>query len=156
MHRYLARRVGTGLADDLTAETFLVAFRTRHRYDPAAARALPWLYGIATNLLHRHRRTERAQYRSWARTGADPTFSEGHADAVVSRVAAAVTAQKLAGALARLTTRERDVVLLVVWGALTYDEAATALDVPVGTVRSRLNRARKRLREALEESNRDD
>jgi RNA polymerase sigma factor (sigma-70 family) len=148
VHRYLARRIGAALADDLTAETFLVAFRSRYRYDPSAERALPWLYGIATNLLRRNARTERAQYRSWARTGADPVAAD-HADAVAATVSAQATVRALTGALARLTVRERDVLLLVVWGALTYEETAAALDVPVGTVRSRLNRARRRLRDAL-------
>lgn len=153
VHRYLSRRIGAALADDLTAETFLAAFRSRHRYDPAAERALPWLYGIATNLLRRHARTERTQYRAWERTGADPTVAENHADAVVAGVAAEATVRQLAGALARLTARERDVVLLVVWESLTYEETAAALGVPVGTVRSRLNRARRRLRDALGGSN---
>jgi RNA polymerase sigma factor (sigma-70 family) len=149
VHRYLARRIGAALADDLTAETFLAAFRGRHRYDPAAERALPWLFGIATNLLRRHARTERAQYRAWERTGADPTVADNHADAVAAGVTAEATVRRLAGALARLTARERDVVLLVVWESLTYEETAAALGVPVGTVRSRLNRARRRLRDAL-------
>ncbi|MEV6924305.1 RNA polymerase sigma factor [Dactylosporangium sp. NPDC051485] len=149
VHRYLARRAGPALADDLTAETFLAAFRGRHGYDPQAERALPWLYGIATNLLRRHARAERAQYRAWARTGADPVVADNHADAVAAGVTAEATVRRLAGALAGLTARERDVLLLVVWGALTYEETAAALDVPVGTVRSRLNRARRRLRDAL-------
>jgi RNA polymerase sigma-70 factor (ECF subfamily) len=153
VHRYLARRIGSEIADDLAAETFLVAFGSRHRYDPTAERALPWLYGIATNLLHRHRRTERAQYRCWSRTGADPTVGDNPTDTVVNRVAAEGTTRRLGAALARLTTRERDVVLLVVWGSLTYDETATALGVPVGTVRSRLNRARQRLRTELDYPN---
>jgi RNA polymerase sigma-70 factor (ECF subfamily) len=153
VHRYLARRIGLALADDLTAETFLAAFSSRHRFDPTAERALPWLYGIATNLLRRHARTERAQYRGWERTGADPTVVDNHADTVAATVSAQATVRKLSGVLARLTVRERDVVLLVVWGALTYEETAVALGVPVGTVRSRLNRARQRLRDALGGSN---
>jgi RNA polymerase sigma-70 factor (ECF subfamily) len=149
IHRYVARRAGPGLADDLTAETFLVAFRGRHRYDPRAERALPWLYGIATNLVRRHARTERAQYRAWERTGADPAIADNHADAVAANLTAQATIQRLVGALGRLTARERDVVLLVAWGCLSYEETAAALAVPVGTVRSRLNRARRRLRDAL-------
>ncbi|MET0492324.1 MAG: sigma factor [Actinoplanes sp.] len=69
IHRYLARRVGASLADDLTAETFLVAFRGRARYDVAHADARPWLYGIAANLLRRDQRSELRQYRALARTG---------------------------------------------------------------------------------------
>lgn len=146
VHRYISRRVGSALADDLAAETFLEAFRVRHRYDSTAQCALPWLYGIATNLLRRHWRKERTQYRAWERAGADPTTADSHDEAV----AAKVTAAALAGALAQLTVRERDVLLLVVWGELTYTETSTALGVPIGTVRSRLNRARTRLRKAMD------
>jgi RNA polymerase sigma factor (sigma-70 family) len=149
IHRYVARRAGSALADDLTAETFLVAFRGRHRYDVQAERALPWLYGIATNLLRRQARTERALYRAWERTGADPIMADNHADAVAANLTAQATLRRLVGALSRLTVRERDVVLLVAWASLSYEETAAALAVPVGTVRSRLNRARRRLRDAL-------
>jgi RNA polymerase sigma-70 factor (ECF subfamily) len=152
IHRYLARRVGTALADDLAAETFLVAFGSRHRYDRAAEKALPWLFGIATNLLRRHSRTERAQYRSLARIGVDPTATgteTDHADAVAAAVTASSTVRDLGGVLARLSVRERDVLLLIVWGELSYEETAAALGIPIGTVRSRLNRARRRLHAAL-------
>jgi RNA polymerase sigma-70 factor (ECF subfamily) len=86
-------------------------------------------------------------------TDAALVVADNHADAVAAGVTAEATVRRLAGALARLTVRERDIVLLVVWGALTYEETAAALDVPVGTVRSRLNRARRRLRDVLGGSN---
>lgn len=152
IHRYLARRVGTARADDLAAETFLVAFGSRRRYDRAAERALPWLFGIATNLLRRHSRVERAHYRTLARTGVDPTATgtvTDHADAVAAAVTARATVRDLGGVLAQLSVRERDVLLLVVWGELSYHETAAALGIPIGTVRSRLNRARRRLQAAL-------
>ncbi|GAA2143006.1 RNA polymerase sigma factor [Kitasatospora kazusensis] len=149
IHRYLARRIGVPVADDLASETFLAAFRIRGRYDPDRDDALPWLYGIATNLLRRHQRTERAQYRAMARTGIDPWGVPDHADAVAGRITAVGQAQDVAGALQHLTAKERDVLLLFAWAELGYDEIAGALDIPVGTVRSRLNRARKRLRAAL-------
>jgi RNA polymerase sigma-70 factor (ECF subfamily) len=151
VHRYIARRVGPSLADDLVAETFLAAFRGRRRYRPDAAVALPWLYGIATNLLRRHRRTELAQYRALQRTGVDPVSSDGYEEPVTARVVASEWTRALVGALARLTVRERDVVLLAVWGELSYEEVAAALQIPVGTVRSRLNRARRRLRALLDD-----
>src|SRR3954453_11752372 len=84
IHRYLSRRAGGQLADDLTGETFLIALRQRQRYDLNQRNALPWLYGIATNLLRRHRRAEVRQYRAFARTGVDPV-TESHADAVSAR-----------------------------------------------------------------------
>ena len=149
IHRYAARRIGVSLADDVAAETFLQAFRLRRRFDRAATSALPWLYGIATNLIRRHRRRETAQYRAWARTGADPTTVTDHADRVVLQVAATQRARAVHAALARLTAKERDVVLLVAWCELSYEQVAQSLGIPVGTVRSRLNRARGRLEAAL-------
>lgn len=72
IHRYAARRLGEGAADDITAETFLIAFRTRDRYDTAHRLARPWLYGIAANLIGKHRRTEVRALKALARTGHDP------------------------------------------------------------------------------------
>lgn len=147
---YLARRIGDHAADDVLSEVFTTAFRLRSRYDLDRPHALPWLYGIATNLLHRHRRTERAHYRVLSATGVDPlAVLTDHADDVALRVTAEMEARAVAGALAVLTTKERDVLLLLVWGGLSYEQIALALDLPVGTVRSRLNRARQRLRAAL-------
>lgn len=148
IHRYVARRLGDGAADDVVAECFLAAFsrRTAYRLDRADAR--PWLYGIAANIVGKHRRAEERLLRALARTGADPV-TEGHADRVDSRVSAATARRALAAALARLTPGDREVLLLVAWADLSYDEVAQALTIPVGTVRSRLNRARKKTREAL-------
>jgi RNA polymerase sigma factor (sigma-70 family) len=151
IHHYLARRVGGSLADDLTAETFLIAFRGRARYDPEQADARPWLYGIAANLVRGHQRTEIRQYRALARTGIDPAMAD-HGDRVAAAVAAADHVRALAGALARLSPGEREVLTLVSQAQLSYAEVAQALDVPIGTVRSRLHSARARIRKALGES----
>ncbi|WP_309237770.1 RNA polymerase sigma factor [Streptomyces albidus (ex Kaewkla and Franco 2022)] len=148
IHRYAARRLGDSAADDVVAETFLVAFRRRDRFDPSRGAARPWLYGIASNLIAGHRRSEVMQYRVLARTAVDPVV-EGHHERSDSRVAAAAVARQLGAALARLSKGDRDVLLLVAWESLTYDEVAQALEIPVGTVRSRLNRARKKVRKAL-------
>jgi RNA polymerase sigma factor (sigma-70 family) len=150
IHHYVARRVGTALSEDLASETFLIAFRVRARYDPSRPDARPWLYGIATNLIRRHHRTEQAQYRAVARSAAHPTGAPDHAEQVAERVSAAAHARQAAAALGQLTAKERDVLLLFAWAQLTYDEIAAALDIPAGTVRSRLNRARQRLRAALD------
>jgi RNA polymerase sigma factor (sigma-70 family) len=147
MSRYIARRLGPDAADDLVAETFLVAFRRRGRYDLAHADALPWLYGIATRLIARHRREEVRFFRAIARTGVDPA-AEPVADQVTDRVAAQAASRELAVALAGLSQAQRDVLLLVASG-LGYEEAALALGVPAGTVSSRLVRARRKVREAL-------
>ncbi|QWF84482.1 RNA polymerase sigma factor [Amycolatopsis sp. CA-230715] len=146
VHRFLARRVGGQLADDLTGQTMLVAFDQRRRFDLSRSSALPWLYGIATNLLHRHTRTEVRRHRALARTAAEVS-TQNHDEVVADRVAAA--AQPLGKALAKLSATERDIVLLVAWEDLSYEEIALALDVPIGTVRSRLHRARTKLRRAL-------
>ncbi len=152
IHRYLARRVGRQTADDLVAETFLTAFRKRHRYDTTNPDARPWLYGIATNLVARHRRDEVRRYRLAKRAGSDP-LAVDHADRVLADLTSRSVRSVLCDALLGLTTADRDVLLLVACEELSYDEAARALDIPVGTVRSRMHRARIQLREALAETN---
>jgi RNA polymerase sigma-70 factor (ECF subfamily) len=148
IQRYVVRRLGQHAADDIVAETFLVAFRRRKSYDLSCADALPWLYGIATNLIGRHRRDEIRLYRALARTGAD-LVTAPFSDRVDERVSAAAAGPRLARALADLPAAYRDALLLVAWGDLSYEEAATALGVPKGTVRSRISRARAALRRSL-------
>ena len=131
--RYIARRLGPDAADDLVAETFLVAFRRRGHYDLAHGDARPWLYGIATRLIGRHRRAEVRFFRAIARTGVDPA-AEPIADQVTDRIAAQAARRDLAAALARLSQDQRDVLLLVASGGLGYEETALALEVPAGTV----------------------
>jgi len=145
---YLARRVGPQPAEDLTGETFLIAFSRRGDYDRAHPNALPWLYGIASNLIRQRRRAEVRQLRALARTGVDGIFAD-HAESVAAKVTAQASTRVLAGALARLTAGERDVLLLMAWAGLSYEELAAALDIPLGTVRSRLSRARTKVRAAL-------
>jgi RNA polymerase sigma-70 factor (ECF subfamily) len=86
--------------------------------------------------------------RAFARTGVDPV-ADGPADRVDSRVCAAAVQRDLAAALAGLPAGDRDVLLLIAWADLSYEETAAALGIPVGTVRSRLHRARRKVREAL-------
>lgn len=148
IHRYVARRLGTQAADDIVGETFLIAFRRRESYDLTRSQALPWLYSIATSLVARHRRDEERYLRALRRTGVDP-LPEPLADQITRRVAAQGQERRLAGALADLSQGDRDVLLLVAWGDLSYEETAEALSVPVGTVRSRLHRARRKVRKAL-------
>jgi RNA polymerase sigma factor (sigma-70 family) len=146
IHGFVARRLGAGLADDLAAETFLVAFDRRRRYDLAYADARPWLYGIASNLVARHRRTELRRYRALARAGAGVVAEDGD---VAGRLDAEALRGRLAAALAQTADRDREVLLLVAWAQLTPDEAARALGIPAGTARSRLHRARRLTRAAL-------
>lgn len=152
IQRYVTRRLGRDEADDIVAETFLAAFRQRDSYDLTRADARPWLYGIATNIIGRHRLAETRQYRAVARTGADPV-TESFTDQVDDRVSASAASRQLAVGLARLSAELRDTLLLVTWGDLSYEEAATALGVPIGTVRSRVSRARGKLRRALGDTN---
>jgi RNA polymerase sigma-70 factor (ECF subfamily) len=149
LHRYAARRLGVSVADDIVADTFLDAFRKRHRYDLGVTDARPWLYGIAANLIGKHSRAEVRMLRAYARTGADPVLAEAHIDEAEGRLASAAVRQDLAAALAGLATGDRDVLLMIAWADLSYTEVATALGIPVGTVRSRLHRARARIRAAL-------
>jgi RNA polymerase sigma factor (sigma-70 family) len=156
LHRYAARRLGESAADDIVADTFLTAFRKRARYDPGAARdARPWLYGIAANLIGKHARSEIRMLRAYARTGADPVLTprETAADDALDRVESAAAHRDLARALATLAKGDREVLLMIAWADLSYAEIAAALVIPVGTVRSRLNRARTRIRAALDGSN---
>lgn len=148
IHGYVARRLGADAADDIAAEVFLAAFRKRGRFDPARGAVRPWLYGIATRLIGTHRRAEGRRYRALARTPAD-RFEDGHEDLVAARVTAGGAGQDLADALARLPRGDRDVLLLVALADLSYEEVGQALGLKTGTVGSRLNRARRRLRESL-------
>lgn len=148
IQRYLTRRLGRQVADDLVAETFLVAFRQREDYDLARPDARPWLYGIATNLARQHQRTEIREYRLRASVGPDLAL-DGHADRVAAQVTAGAMHRMLAAALAELSDGDRDVLLLIAWEDLHYEEVAEALAIPVGTVRSRLHRARRLVRAAL-------
>jgi RNA polymerase sigma factor (sigma-70 family) len=146
IHGYVARRLGSTLADDLTSECFLVAFDQRRRYDLTRPSARPWLYGIASNLIARHRRAEARQYRALARTDR-PHAAE--MEGVAGRLDAQALRGRLADALADIAGADRDVLLLVAWAQLSLEEAAEALGIPAGTARSRLHRARTKTRAAL-------
>ncbi|MDX6395180.1 MAG: hypothetical protein QOJ73_6243 [Streptosporangiaceae bacterium] len=148
IHRYIARRVGGKIADDLAAEVFLAAFAQRKRYDVARGCARPWLYGIATNQVGSHWRHERRFYHALVRTDA-ALVSHSDEDRVADRVSASASRPALAAALAALASGDRDVLLLVALADLGYQEVAQALGIPYGTVCSRLHRARSQLRESL-------
>ena len=149
VHRYLHRRAGRDLADELAAETFLVAFEQRASFvGREGIGVLPWLYGIATNLLRRRWRVERRQLRAYARTGIDEAMLFD-TDASVSRADASRRGAQLAAALARLRPDDRDAFLLIKLTGLTYTEAAAALELPPGTLATRVRRARKLLAREL-------
>jgi RNA polymerase sigma factor (sigma-70 family) len=148
IHRYIHRRVGPDLADDLAAETFALAFERRASCR-AGGSVLPWLLGIATNLLRRCWRAERRELRAYGRSGIDQWV--GYEDEAAARVDGASLGARLAAALAEMRPRERDALLLYALAELSYEEIASALDVPLGTVSTWLHRARRRAQTELAE-----
>ncbi len=145
--RYLVRRVGVDAADALLGDVFRVGFEKRATYDCERPNAWPWLYGIATNLIAHHRRSEARRIHATVRLLTRRPPSDDPTEQVAARLDAADLWPRVADALAHLPDGERDALLLYVWEELSYDEIATALGVPIGTVRSRINRARQKLRE---------
>lgn len=150
IHGYVARRLGRDVADDVAAETFLTAFRSRDRFDPHRGTVRAWLYGITTNHLGAyHRREIRACKAAAAANAAAPAeglAAESLADHVAARVDASTARRDLTAALAALPRGDREVLLLSALGGLTHAEVAAALGIPYGTVGSRLNRVRRKLR----------
>jgi RNA polymerase sigma factor (sigma-70 family) len=155
IYRYVAGRLGPDVADDLAAETFTDAFRKRAQFQPGRGALRPWLYGIATNLVARHRRVEARRLNALARAdrraSTDAVDPGDLAELAAARVSAQQLRRPLARALAQLADGDRDVLLLVSLAELSYEEVAAALGIPAGTVGSRLNRARRTVRTALEE-----
>ena len=145
--RYLVRRVGRENAEDLGAETFIVAFSARNRYDPSRANALPWLYEIATNLIRRHRRTEVRMLMAYATAASQLDPDDDSSEGLVARLDHAASLARVASAFADLDPDQRDALYLVAIVGLGYAEVSEALDIPVGTVHSRVARARTNLRD---------
>lgn len=142
---FCARRTGSlDAADDLVSIVFLEAWRRRADVELIDDNALPWLYGIARRTLHHRWRTALRHRRALDRLAPAPAAPD-HADEVAARLDDERHLARLAAAVGRLRPADRDVLVLCVWQGLTYAEAAVALGVPVGTVRSRLSRARSRL-----------
>ena len=150
IRRFLARRVEPAEADGLVGEVFRIAFERRATFDPDRASARPWLYGIAGNVVARHRRSEHRRLQAMARLAARGATDDP--DRIDERTADTIDAAdawtRLVDVIGDLPTEERETLLLYAWEELTYADIAAALDVPVGTVRSRLHRARARLRAA--------
>jgi RNA polymerase sigma factor (sigma-70 family) len=149
IYRYAARRLGAQAAADVLSDVFLVAFRNRVRYQPERADARPWLYGIATRVISDHLRTGRRDALLRAALPG-PRPAELPTEEISDRLAAREQRPQLVRALHRLSESDRELVLLIAWADLSYAEVAQALDIPEGTVRSRLHRARAKLRDWLE------
>jgi len=147
VYRYAARRLGQQAAADVMSEVFLAAFRNRRRYDRGRDDARPWLYGIAVNVISQHQRAQRRYARVLAAVPA-AAAADVVADEVVDRVTAAQLRPRIMRVLGELSDGDRELVLLVAWAELSYEQAAQALGIPLGTVRSRLHRIRAKLRRA--------
>jgi RNA polymerase sigma factor (sigma-70 family) len=147
MYRYFVRRVGADAADSLLGELFRVAFERRASYDCTHPNARPWLYGIATRLLAHHHRSEARRLRATARLVASMDRESDPGDQALGAIDARALWPVVAEAVTKLPEGERDVLFLYAWEDLSYQDIATALGLPVGTVRSRLHRARRSLRE---------
>lgn len=143
---YTRKRLGANAGDEILAQTFLVAFERRARFDPAYTSARPWLFGIASNIIRHHLRDEREHLTALGKFGLEvPAESAEN----VARLDAERVRPQLIAALLTLSDDDRDTFLLVALGQLTYEETAVALGIPVGTVRSRMHRSRARLREQV-------
>ncbi|MEU5865344.1 MULTISPECIES: RNA polymerase sigma factor [unclassified Nonomuraea] len=150
IHAYLGRRLDGQAADDLTAEVFLAAFKKRGTFDPRRGTVRPWLYGFAGVVIGLHRRAEARRLAALQRgAGVDDDREHGHEDRVVTRMDAANAQGRLAAGLRALSDGDRDVLLLSALAELSHQEVAQALDIPYGTVGSRLSRVRRKLRAAL-------
>jgi RNA polymerase sigma-70 factor (ECF subfamily) len=135
-------------AEDLTSAVFVEAWRRRRDVDLIDESARPWLLGVANNVLRNHRRSLR-RYRAAVERLPSPGPQADPADDVAGRLADERQMNRVLGLVERLPRRDQEVLTLCAWSELTYQEAATVLDVPVGTVRSRLARARARLAELV-------
>ena len=148
--RFLGRRAGAEVAEGLIGELFRIAFERRKTFDVSRTTALPWLYGIGSNLLLKHRRGEARRLRASARMAAASEAVDRRASARAFN--ARLLFPRVADAIEALPDGEREALLLFAWEDLSYQSVAEALELPIGTVRSRLNRARAQLRELLEAS----
>lgn len=145
---YLARVAGPDVADEIAGDVFVTAFARRDRFDPDRGEVRSWLYGIAANLVRTRFRSERRARRAFARA-ATRGVEVDPMRLVDDAAELADTSRRVRMAIARLSSEDRELFVLYAWEQLSYAQIAEALDVPIGTVRSRLSRARGRLRELV-------
>jgi RNA polymerase sigma factor (sigma-70 family) len=141
--RYLRRHLGDQAAEDAAAEVFVRALRRADSVELCDGSPLPWLYGIAANVIAERRRAETRRLQALERLASQPAAvasgpgQDSELDPALMR------------ALRNLKQIDRETLLLIAWGELTYEQTARALNVPVGTVRSRVSRARVQLNPAV-------
>jgi RNA polymerase sigma factor (sigma-70 family) len=150
VHNYCFRRTGSWtFAEDATSQTFMEAWRRRASIEIIDS-LLPWLFAAANNVCRNSERTRRRTANLLAKTP-PPEEVGDHAEDVAARVDDERQMQRVLSALRKLKRADQDVIAMCDWEGLRYDEAAAALGVPIGTVRSRLSRARARLKTLLAE-----
>ncbi|MFB4315049.1 RNA polymerase sigma factor [Actinomadura sp. 21ATH] len=150
VYNYCFRRTADwSAAEDLTSVVFMETWRRRAHVRLSADSLLPWLYGVATNVLHNHRRSLRRHRAALDRVRALPA-AVNDAAAAAARLDAEHEMRAVLASIRKLARKDQEVLALCVWEGLGYAEAAAALGVPVGTVRSRLARARERLKQDME------
>ena len=149
--RFLVRRLGRDTGARLASEVFTRAFESRHRFRYDSSSARPWLFGIANNLVRMEARKHRRGQTAFLKVVIDrPEDGRVQFDRIDEQLDAASLSNRLQEGLVRLKSADRETLLLYALGELTYQEVADATGVPIGTVRSRLARARVTLRELLE------
>lgn len=152
IYNYLFRRCGDwSVAEDLTSVVFLEAYRRRREARIAEGKVLPWLYGVATNVIRNQRRSLR-RYSDALKRLPPPDPELGVAGLAADRIDAEREMRRVLAVLEQLPESDKDVLSLCLWSELSYEDAAWALGVPVGTVRSRLSRARARIVELTRSS----
>lgn len=157
---YFARRVGRDLAEDLLAETFRAAIESRASFDARRGSPKGWLFGIGTNLVRRHWRTEKRRLLALERTANQTVVSIdpllGDAERVVTRLDARSDARSVLTAITDLAPEDRDLLILSGWERLSSTEIGEALGIGAGAVRTRLHRLRAELRRGLDTQNIED
>ncbi len=149
VYRYVVGAVGRDDGPDVAADVFVRAFAARHRFDTRFRSARPWLLGIAAHLVRRVYRSRERRDRALRLLGGYAVPDVGFEDDAVARIDAGDRVGSVGALLGSLSPEQRDVVGLFALGGLSYEEIAQALDIPVGTVKSRLTRARRRLRNLI-------
>ena len=139
VYRYLSRRAEGAAVDDLHAETFVTAFRSRFAYDLAYPDARPWLFGIATNVVHHHRRSEGRRLAMVTQVAQRAPAEEDALDPaadVARRSELGDQLVQLRAVLPQVGEMYLDVLMLFTGPQLSYEEIARSLDIPVGTDRA--------------------
>jgi RNA polymerase sigma factor (sigma-70 family) len=147
LYAYAARRLGSELAEDVVAETFRSAIEGGYRFDPALGNERAWLFGITSNLIRRHWRTEQRRLVALVRSDADPSGYTDDFDRIDGKVDTRHRVQRLMDQVGQLAPEDRDLLVLIAWEGFSNREAATVLGIPAGTVGSRLHRIRAALRQ---------